>query len=327
MPRGPRIDFAGALNHVIVRGIERRSIFKENKDKSELLRRIQEDLPLCGMQCFAWCIMKNHFHLLVQTGQIPLAEFMQRVLTGFAVYYNKKYKRIGHLFHNRYKSILCDKESYLLLLIRYIHLNPVKAKVINLNKLKTYRWTGHSEVLIGIDDSLISREDVLQYFGDTMDKALQGYESYVRGGVGLREDFEGGGLVRSAGGIKALRTRKNDDREAYDERILGNGSFVQDVLDTIDGEDRIRKSAGSIDYLLRKIGDYYKIPPDVIVNTRQWRAREARDVFVYMGKQHMGESLTDMGKRVGILQGSASAAFQRGRLLDEETSIANKILL
>ncbi len=130
MPRQRRIDYPGTLHLVIGRGIERKKIFENHADKKEFIRRLTNILKESIMQCYAWSVMDNHFHLLLITGQTSLSTFMRRILTGYAIYYNRKYKRIGHLFQNRYKSILCDKDEYLFPLIRYIHLNPVRVKKI-----------------------------------------------------------------------------------------------------------------------------------------------------------------------------------------------------
>ena len=106
MPRQARIDFPGALHHVISRGIEHRFIFKKDEDKKEMLRRFRCILQESDVQCYAWCIMGNHFHVLLQTGQTSLSEIMRRLLTGYAIYYNKTHNRKGYLFQNRDKSIL-----------------------------------------------------------------------------------------------------------------------------------------------------------------------------------------------------------------------------
>ena len=176
MPRQGRIDYPGALQHIIGRGIERRAIFKEEADKTLFLKIIREQLSKSSVQIYAWSIMDNHFHILLQTGKTRLSEFMRRILTGYAVNYNKTHKRAGHLFQNRYKSILCDKDEYLLSLIRYIHLNPVKAKVMDINSLYRYKWTGHKEILKKQEEGIIVREEVLGYFGKTEPKAIALYK-------------------------------------------------------------------------------------------------------------------------------------------------------
>lgn len=98
MPRQARIDYPGALHHIIGRGIERRAIFQEEADKESFLKRLRDNLSKSSMRCFAWCVMDNHFHLLLETGKTGLSEFMRRLLTSYAVYYNVMHKRSGHLF-------------------------------------------------------------------------------------------------------------------------------------------------------------------------------------------------------------------------------------
>ena len=132
MPRQSRIDFPGALHHIMVRGIERRKIFSDTKDKQSFINRLGTVLSDTGTNCFAFALMDNHFHLLLQTGGNSISRVMQSLLTGYAVNYNNRKNRTGKLYQNRFKSILCDKEEYLLQLIRYIHLNPIKAGLVKI---------------------------------------------------------------------------------------------------------------------------------------------------------------------------------------------------
>ena len=130
MPRRSRIDAVGALHHVIARGVARRKIFFEDKDRDDFLDRLGTILKESDCACYAWALMSNHFHLLLKTGSVGLSTVMRRLLTGYAVTFNKRHHRWGHLFQNRYKSILCQEEAYLLELTRYIHLNPLRAKLV-----------------------------------------------------------------------------------------------------------------------------------------------------------------------------------------------------
>ena len=126
MARKARIDAPGALHHVIIRGIERRKIFRSDYDRKNFLSRISELIPETKTDCFAWAIIPNHAHLLLRTGSVSVSVFMSRLLSGYAAWFNKKYRRHGQLFQNRYKSILCQEEIYLKELVRYIHFHPVK---------------------------------------------------------------------------------------------------------------------------------------------------------------------------------------------------------
>lgn len=131
MPRKSRIDAAGALHHVIMRGIERSKIFRDDADRDDFLRRLSLILKDTKTVCYAWALIPNHIHLLLKTGKSSLSLVMRRLLTGYAVSYNRRYKRHAHLFQNRYKSILCQEDSYFLELVRYIHLNPFRAGIVS----------------------------------------------------------------------------------------------------------------------------------------------------------------------------------------------------
>jgi REP element-mobilizing transposase RayT len=124
MPRRARIDAPGALHHVICRGIERRKIFREDSDRNDFLKRLSTILGETQTPCYARALMPNHFHLLLRTGNTPSARVMRRLLSGYVGRFNRLHRRAGHLFQNRYKSILCQEEPYLLELVCYIHLNP-----------------------------------------------------------------------------------------------------------------------------------------------------------------------------------------------------------
>ncbi len=129
MPRKSRIDAPGALHHIIVRGIERRKVFADDMDRNNFVDRLSAIVTDTNTACYAWALIPNHFHLFLRTGQVPVATVMRRLLTGHAGYFNKRHRRSGHLFQNRYKSILCQEDTYLLELVRYIHLNPLRAKI------------------------------------------------------------------------------------------------------------------------------------------------------------------------------------------------------
>ena len=130
MPRQARIDAPTALHHVIIRGIERREIFTDEEDRRNFLKRLAMVLTETATPCYAWVLLSNHAHFLLRTGMAPLAGVMKRVLTGYAQQYNRRHERVGHLFQNRYKSILCEEDAYCLELVRYIHLNPVRAGIV-----------------------------------------------------------------------------------------------------------------------------------------------------------------------------------------------------
>jgi REP element-mobilizing transposase RayT len=119
MPRQPRLDAPGVLHHVMARGIERRKIFLDNSDRNEFVNRLAVIAERGDFIVYAWSLMPNHFHLLVRTGKAPLSRNMRSLLSGYAGYFNRRHKRHGHLFQNRFKSIVCEDDPYLLELTRY----------------------------------------------------------------------------------------------------------------------------------------------------------------------------------------------------------------
>ena len=139
MPRQARLDVPGALHHIMVRGINKSSIFKDDQDKNLFLERLGQNVIDGKCSVYAWVIMENHVHLLFKSGPQGISVAMRKFFTGYAQYFNRRHHRTGHLFENRYKSILCDEDNYLLALVRYIHLNPVRARIVtSLKELDRY---------------------------------------------------------------------------------------------------------------------------------------------------------------------------------------------
>src|SRR5574341_629460 len=148
MPRQARLDAPGALHHVMARGIARVRIFRTETDREDFLARLAALCQAGAVRVYAWALLPTHFHLLVRSGRQPLAHSMRRLLTGYVVNYNRRHKRYGHLFQNRYKSIICEEDAYLLELTRYIHLNPLRAGLVaTLGALRAYPWTGHATLM------------------------------------------------------------------------------------------------------------------------------------------------------------------------------------
>jgi REP element-mobilizing transposase RayT len=166
MPRLPRLDIPDLVHHVIVRGIKRDKIFRDDLDRGNFTRRLHALLKETDTICYAWTLIPNHFHLLLRPRSVALSSFMRRLLTGYAVTHNKRHNRSGHLFQNRYKSIICEEDTYLLELIRYIHLNPLRAHLVtDMASLAEYPWCGHAEILAKRPGCGLDVEGLLSLFG------------------------------------------------------------------------------------------------------------------------------------------------------------------
>ncbi len=140
MPRGARLDAPGTLHHVMVRGIEGMNIVEDDEDREYFVTRLGLVATGTGTSVYAWALMSNHAHMLLRSGAAGLSTFMRKLLTGYASYFNRRHKRHGHLFQNRYKSIVCEEEPYFLRLVSYIHLNPLRAGLVgNIEELEWSR--------------------------------------------------------------------------------------------------------------------------------------------------------------------------------------------
>ena len=216
MPRQPRLDAPETLHHVMVRGIERTAIFRDDGDRTDFVARLATLTEAEAWTVYAWTLLPNHAHLLVRTGQRPIARSMRSLLTGYAGAFNRRHTRVGHLFQNRYKSIVVEAEAYLLELVRYLHLNPLRAKVLpDLRALDRFPWTGHSALLGTVPRPWQDTATILRQFGPTRRRAMPAYRTFVAAGIphGRRAELQGGGLLRSQSGWAAV-TALRRGREA-----------------------------------------------------------------------------------------------------------------
>jgi REP element-mobilizing transposase RayT len=327
MPRQGRINIEGGIYHVIQRGIERGEIFKDNADREEFLRRLAEGLKGTGHKCYGWVLMPNHFHLLIRTGVRHLSDLMRKLLTGYALYFNKKYKRSGYLYQGRYKSILCQEDNYLLELVRYIHLNPLRGKIVDdMKVLSDYKWSGHAVIMGNNKAEWQSTGEILEYFGKKKSDAIRKYEEFVAEAKGMtkREDLTGGGLIRSAGGWKeVLSLRQSKEKWLADERILGDGDFVSSALRQADehmvSKEKLKKEGWDIEKLVKKVCGLLNVDEKEIKReSRRSKLSQARGLIAYWGSKELGISGVELAKYFGITRSSISSAINRGRRIVNE---------
>jgi putative transposase len=148
LARLPRFDWPGALHHVMARGIERRAIFHDDRDRMDLLDRLRTVVPECGAVLYGWAFMPNHVHFIVRSGRVSVSLLMQRVETGYATRFNGRHERAGHLFQDRFRSRLVLGDDDLQNLIRYVHLNPIRAGIVaDVGSLARWSWSGHGALM------------------------------------------------------------------------------------------------------------------------------------------------------------------------------------
>ena len=207
MARKPRIEYPGALNHVIARGNQRRDIFRDDADRVRYLTRLKEYKTRYEFLLHAYVLMSNHVHLLIETRQTGLAKIMQGLHQTYTQGYNRRHGTVGHVLQGRYHAIVCDRETYLLQLTRYIHLNPVRAGLVK--DPADYPWSGHLEYIGTAPPALVDVELVLGIFAKHADTARKQYEAFVR------EDLAG--------------ANRPEYYRVSEQQVLGDDQFIENV--------------------------------------------------------------------------------------------------
>ena len=327
MPRKSRIDAPGALHHIIARGIERSKIFQDRTDRSNFLDRLGRIVRETKTSCFAWALIPNHFHLLLKTGQVPIATVMRRLLTGYAVTYNRRHRRYGHLFQNRYKSILCQEDNYLLELVRYIHLNPMRAGIVkDIEALDKYPFCGHSVIMRKVKKDWQDIEWVLKYYDERLWVARRRYRAFVQKGIsqGKRDDLTGGGLVRSSGGWSAVKEmRKAKMFQKSDERILGDGDFVDQVLSAAQEEMEKRNALISrgydLDKIAARVSELLELKPhEIWAPGKEHRRVNSRSLLCYWAARDLNINMTELSKRLKLSLSAVSLSVKRGERIAQD---------
>ena len=267
MPRGPRLDAPGVVHHVLSRGIARRRIFLSDEDRADFIERLQYATRGDRAFVYAWALIPNHFHLAIRTGTESLSSVMRRLMTGFAVAFNHRHKRHGHLFQNRYKSTIVDDEAYLLSLLRYIHRNPLRAGLVkSMTALAAYPWTGHSSLM---------------------------------------------GLVER-------------DFQDHDERILGDGEFVESILAKAENQKTptelsdAEKTAG-LTALQNEICKRLKLSPQSLRSGGRSRpVVHARMIAAHVAGRYLGWAGKDLAQVFRVTASVISRGMSRGEKAIEE---------
>ena len=280
-----------------------------------------------GGQCLAWVLMLNHLHLLIRTGRRPLRWIMHRLLQRYAVRFNRKYGHAGHVFQNRYKSILCEEDAYLKELIRYIHLNPARTREgVGLERLRRYEWSGHLALVGKTKVTWQAVDPVLELFGNTRSKAREAYVRFVSEGssAGHQDLYEGGGLIRSAGGESDLMEMlRRGERVRGDQRILGSGEFVAGVLREVEKRDRRRRGVRrglTPQAVVERAAGRMGVPVrQVYGRDRRASVVKARFLACKWLVEDLGVSVTKAARLLHVTPPAVSYGVRQGRKVEEET--------
>lgn len=306
MPRAPRIDIPGLLHHVMVRGINRCDIFTDDDDRYFFVRRFSSLLQETTTSCLAWALMPNHFHILIRPSKVKLAKFMGRLLTGYAAYFNHRHGRSGHLFQNRYKSLVCQEDDYLLELVRYIHLNPLRGHIVqNLGALARHRWSGHSVVMGKQDLDGQDFESILALFGQNRAEARRQYHCFVADGIpqGRRNDLVGR-LTEGGQGLSCIA----------DSRILGPLDFVEEIRRQ-EPEIRHVEARKPIAEIVTTVAKEKGIPVRAIAAGSRSEAVVAARSIVCRTALEEGHSAAEIARYLGLSRYGVAVAGKRAESL------------
>lgn len=306
MPRHRRLDYPGALNHVMCRGINRAPIFADDVDRQELLRHLERILGDAEATCYAWALLPNHMHFLIRTGTDTLGHMMQRLLTRYAGFFNRRHGRVGHLFQNRFRSILGQEEKYFLALIRYIHLNPLKAGLVgSIEELQSYPWTGHADLMGRCRFKWMDTNFVLAHFGNDRPRAVRGYWEFLLRGSREADAGQPNALIP----VESLQFPLSGAGAA---NVLGQGDFVGKIVKRVEGRDRrrtIMRTRLSPEDVFRKAVDVLGVTvAEVRSNSRRTAVARARA----LASKWLVEDLGLQGVKAAELLNVSAAVVSRG---------------
>lgn len=283
MSRPIRIEYEGAFYHVMSRGNERKPIFRDNADRKKFLAIINEAHQVYRFAIHAYVLMTNHYHMLIETPMSNLSQTMRQINGVYTRYFNKKYERTGHLFQARYKSLIVEKDQYLIALTRYIHQNPLAARLCH--RVSDYQWSSYPSY-IGLTPAprWLLRGDTLSYFGETPDKQIPAYCLFVE-----------------------EKQEENPWPKAAANLILGSAQFVEAMKKimremTPNTEHSQRKKLermASMEDVLFKISEAYKIKTDDLLGGR-YKRLEPRSVAMHLLRAATGLNLQTIAKHFHV---------------------------
>ncbi len=313
MARGMRVEVEGGLYHVITRGVDRQDIFHDERDQAKFLAMMAQQKLKLPFYLYAYCLMSNHIHLLIGRRVDDIGRIMQRLLTGYAQYYNRRYGRVGHVFQGRHRAILCQSDPYLAELVRYIHLNPVRAKMVS--RAEQYPYSSHGEYIGTVGKGIVDVDPVLRRFGRPRAVARERFIEHVAAAIG---------------------SGSQSKFYAAESGILGSEEFVDSMMHRIGDHDvhiaarrrRDLKAAQGcdIDRLLDLAASQTGVPKDEICsNGKDPRLVDAKEILI-LSARRMGSSLAEVSNVLGLNPSTVTrrhdAAKQRSK---EDAEMAENV--
>ncbi|MBN1282173.1 MAG: transposase [Proteobacteria bacterium] len=310
MARPLRIEYPGAWYHVMNRGAARCAVFTADKDRRSFLELLGDIREMWKVEIHAYCLMGNHYHLLIHTPECNLSRAMRHVDGVYTQFYNKAHGRDGQLFRGRFKSIVVDRDEYLLELVRYIHFNPVKDGLAR--SPSQYPWSSHRQYLnLAKKPDWLEVDEVLSHFGKVRKRAAEELDRFVRAGVpGNIDERMNAQRLPSVLGSDVFR---DWIRYNFVERLKGH-------KDIPEARRELRKVV-SLKEVLRTVSNVFDVQPKEIAGRGSGRRNDARAAAVYLMRRHLGAGYREIGEAMGGMSDQAVAkaiARIRSKLENEE---------
>jgi len=279
MARLARVEYPGALYHVITRGNQRQRIFRDDRDREKYLEILSSLKKQYSFRIPAYVLMLNHVHLLLESGEVPLSRIMQRLGSGYTQYFNRRHQQVGHLFQGRYKAILCDKDSYLLELTRYLHLNPVRAKVVK--DPLDYQWSSYGGyVAESPGQQWLDSAEVLKQFSKKIREARKLYRWFVLQGIG-----DG---------------HKEEYYNVLEGRFLGDKEFAEEIKAKAEVAGSVRMKIKPETLLGVACAVLGRRRAEVVGASKDRERVRAREAICYVGRNRTELSVTSLAKSLGV---------------------------
>ncbi len=289
MARQRRVEFPGAFYHVLARGNNRQVVFRDDQDYLVYVTRLKRYYKRYNFFLYAYTLMPNHIHLLIEISETPLSKTMQGIQQSYTSYFHRKYKSVGHLFQGRYKAILCQQEKYLLELVRYIHLNPIRASLVK--NPDEYKWSSHYAYLDYLNQPFVSKNFVLKMFSFDEFTAKNLYRQFINEGLS--------------------QGQKREYYDIIDQRYLGSSEFVKKIEiklreNTKNGEsekrlrifqNRVAPEDKTVDNILKVVSDVTGISPECIIGrSKVRRISDVRALYSFFTSRYFGISNKSLAK-------------------------------
>jgi putative transposase len=272
MARPLRVEVAGGLYHVIVRGNERKSVFRDDADRRGYLERLAFYRGKFGFRLVGYCLMDNHVHLAIERGKFPLSRIMAGLQSSYTQYFNRRHGRVGHLFQGRYKAFLVEKDRYALALLRYIHENPVKAGIVE--RPEEYAWSSDRFYRRGRGPEWLDVDGMLAMLGNRRSAAVRGYRRLMREGV--EEPYE--------------------ELRSFGQAVKGEEAFANRMLESI-GEPPVLRRGLTVEAVGREVARLEGVSLVKMRGVgRDRRASRARLMVAWVGRQVGGISIARSAK-------------------------------